>query len=120
MNYLLDTNSIIYHLKGCLCNPLPTDGQYFVSVISELELLTYPDITPQEEASAKQFLQRLTVMDLSPEIKTATITLRRQHRLKLPDAIIAATAITLNAILLTNDERLAHIPQLTYQSMKIR
>lgn len=32
MNYLLDTNIIIYHLKGQLCTPFPSEGNYFVSV----------------------------------------------------------------------------------------
>ena len=99
MNYLLDTNIVIYHLKGRLLTELPRNGRYFISVISELEVLTYPDITPKEEANAKRFFQQLNSVDLSSEIKDATITLRRSHRLKLPDAIIAATATTLKAVL---------------------
>ena len=119
MNYVLDTNIVIYHLKGRLLTELPRNGRYFISVISELEVLAYPDITPEEEASAKLFFQQLSSIDLSPEIKDCTITLRRNHRLKLPDAIIAATAKTLKAVLLTNDEKLAKVPDVTCQTMDI-
>jgi predicted nucleic acid-binding protein len=120
MNYVLDTNIIIYLLKGRLLAELPRDGCYFISVISELEVLAYPDITPAEEASAKLFLQQVTSVDLSAEIKEATIALRRQHRLKLPDAIIVATVKTLKAVLLTNDEKLNKVPGLTCQPMEIK
>ncbi|NJO18316.1 MAG: PIN domain-containing protein [Thioploca sp.] len=49
-----------------------------------------------------------------------TITLRRQYRLKLPDAIIAASAIITDALLLTNDSQLHKIPELCWQSLAIQ
>lgn len=58
---------------------------------------------------SKTFFETVTVVDLSPEIRRAAITLRRTRRLKLPDAIIAATAQILSAVLLTNDEDLLHV-----------
>jgi predicted nucleic acid-binding protein len=45
------------------------------------------------------------------------ITLRKQHRLKLPDAIVAATAQSLNALLLSNDTKLSNITSLNTQSL---
>lgn len=41
---LLDTNVVLYFLGGRLMNPLPS-GQYFVSVITEIELLSYPSLS---------------------------------------------------------------------------
>lgn len=41
---LLDTNIVLYFLGGKLANPLPS-GQYFVSVITEIELLSYPSLS---------------------------------------------------------------------------
>ncbi len=45
---LLDTNVVLYLLGGRLANPLPS-GEYFVSVISEIELLSYPSLSLEEE-----------------------------------------------------------------------
>jgi predicted nucleic acid-binding protein len=48
---------------------------------------------------------------------TGAIALRKQHRLKLPDAIISATALSLNALLLTNDLKLFSITTTQTQSL---
>lgn len=42
--FVLDTNIVLYLLGGRLAHPLP-DGTYFLSVMSELELLAYPDLS---------------------------------------------------------------------------
>jgi predicted nucleic acid-binding protein len=103
--FLLDTNAVLYLLGGRLAQPLP-DGSYCLSVISELELLAYPDLTPSEEAHIKAFLQDITIVELNSTVKSHAIDLRKQYRLKLPDALIVATALACNATLLTNDQRL--------------
>jgi predicted nucleic acid-binding protein len=103
---VLDTNIVLYLLGGRLSSPLP-DGDYALSVITELELLSFPGITPAEEASILSFLKSVRVVELTPQIRQATVKLRRANRLKLPDAIVGATAATLAAELLTNDERLS-------------
>lgn len=41
---VLDTNIVLYLLGGRLANPLPK-AQYFISVITEMELLSYPNLT---------------------------------------------------------------------------
>ena len=46
--------------------------------------------------------------------------LRRAHRLRLPDAIIAASALAHHATLLTNDQRLLAIPGLQSESLELR
>ena len=68
MNYVLDTNILIYLLKGQLKSSLPRSGSFFISVISELEVLAYPDITPEEEASARRLLQQLHSIDLTEDV----------------------------------------------------
>lgn len=45
---LLDTNVVLYLLGGRLSNPLPS-AQYFVSIITEIELLSYPSLSLDEE-----------------------------------------------------------------------
>ncbi|HEY9711458.1 MAG TPA: type II toxin-antitoxin system VapC family toxin, partial [Oculatellaceae cyanobacterium] len=88
---LLDTNVVLYFLGGRLTNPLPS-GQYFVSVITEIELLSYPSLSPDEEVQICDFLSKITVVGIESNIKDLAIALRKQYRLRLPDAIIAATA----------------------------
>lgn len=115
---LLDTNVVLYFLGGRLANPLPL-GQYFVSVITEIELLSYPSLTPDEETQIRDFLTKITVVGIESNIKEVAITLRKQYRLRLPDAIIAATAQSLNATLFTNDVRLANLAGINAQSVQI-
>ena len=119
MNRVLDTNAALYFLGGRLAGPLPA-GDLFVSVISEIELLSYPSLTSSEEKVVREFLSNIRIVDLADEVKSRTIQLRRRHGLKIPDAIIAATALVLRAELLTNDTRLARVPQLRCRAMALK
>jgi predicted nucleic acid-binding protein len=102
--FVLDTNTIINYLNGK--NTLPDDGdiEFFISVITELELFSKPDITPDEESKISGFLNdNVTIVNIDPLIKNETIAIRRTTKIKLPDCIIAATSIVLEATLLTHD-----------------
>lgn len=118
ISQVLDTNVVLYHLGGRLSRPL-TGSQACVSIITALELLSYPDIIPAEEAHIRSFLDDLTVVGLGPAINESTIKLRRAYRLKLPDAIICATALSLDATLLTNDKRLSGITEMRVESVAL-
>ncbi|WP_292700418.1 MULTISPECIES: type II toxin-antitoxin system VapC family toxin [unclassified Nostoc] len=114
----LDTNVVLYFLGGRLVNPLPS-GQYFISVITEIELLSYPSLSLEEETQIIDFLNKITVVDIDNNIKNLTIAFRKQYRLRLPDAIIVATAKSLNTILFTNDVKLANLTEINTQSVQI-
>ncbi len=116
---LLDTNAILYLLGGKLAQTLPA-GEYFISLISEMELLSYPSLDESAQAKIRDFLSAVTVVDLSEEVKSLAIRLRRQHLLKLPDAIVAATALSLGATLITNDAKLLRVPGLSSQVLKLK
>lgn len=118
MRYVLDTNTALYFLGGRLTDPLP-EGSYAVSVITELELLAYPNITPAEESEIRSFLRDIRIVDLTEPVKTNAVGLRRRFRLRLPDAIIAATATYLDATLLTNDQQLRNVTEVRPQSLDI-
>ncbi|MBI3374248.1 MAG: type II toxin-antitoxin system VapC family toxin [Betaproteobacteria bacterium] len=105
IRYCLDTNTAIYFLSGRLSEPLP-EGEWLISVITELELRSYTFATPDDERKVAEFIERIPVVALTPEIKRLAITMRRDKRLKLPDAIIAATSQITQATLVTNDDRL--------------
>lgn len=89
-----------------------------MSVISTLELLSFPAIEPAEEQQIHEFLTTATVVELTNAIKNAAIQLRRRYRLKLADAIIAGTAAVLGAELITNDRRLSNVAEITVLTVR--
>ena len=115
---LLDTNIVLYLLGGRLADPL-LSGRYFVSVITEIELLSYPSLNSDEERQIRNFLSEITVVGIDSNIKELAITLRKNYRLRLPDAIIVATAKSLDAILFTNDLGLTNLTEINTQSVRI-
>ncbi|QDW26772.1 type II toxin-antitoxin system VapC family toxin [Pedobacter sp. KBS0701] len=104
--YLADTNSVIEYLE----NKLPEKILVFMdnlemhlSVISRIELLGWSKMTEHQFQQLSGFISASLVYDLSEEIIQNTIKIRKSHRIKLPDAIIAATAITNNLTLITRN-----------------
>ena len=116
---LLDTNAALYLLGGRLEKSLPEDW-YAASFITEMELLSYPRLSADEEANVRAFLASVEVCGLSQGLKVLAIGLRRRNGLKLPDAIICATAIERRATLWSNDRKLANIPELRWRGMDIK
>lgn len=119
MNYLLDTNALIHLQKQKLAKGLPV-GSYAYSVISEIELLSWPHMLPEHEQVWRGLLAPLYRVDLSAAVRETAIRLRRERRLKLPDAVVAASALTLDATLLTNDQQLLSLPLFRSQSLELK
>jgi len=115
INILLDTNIVLYLLNGDTVLQHYLQGKsFYVSFINELELLGYKDITQSEEQSIIFFLDECAIIDINAGIKEITKQLRRRHKLKLPDAIVAATAIFLGIPLLSADKHFEGIDDLTF------
>ena len=74
-----------------------------------MELLSYPKLKKAEEQAIRRFLKDIDIIDLNLEIKSTAVALRRRYRLRLPDAIIVATAIVQSAPLVTFDKTLMKI-----------
>lgn len=110
ISYLLDTNIILGVLKGYAAAIERAQNidlsACAYSSITRMELLGFIGITDTEEQAINRLLMRMTLLSLSIEIEQETIRLRRQYRLKLPDAIIAATAEVNGLELLTLDKKL--------------
>ena len=119
MTGLLDTNVALYLLGGRLAGPLP-EGDYGVSVITEMEMLAWPSLTADEEQRVRRFLERVTVCDLIPTVRERAVALCRAERLKLPDAIVAATALEYGVELWSNDARLARVPGLRCRTVALK
>ena len=80
----------------------------FTSVIVRMELLSKWQME-EEEQKIMGFLDDLTVISLNEAIEQKAIEIRRNTSLKLPDSIVVATAIVLDAILLTDDNSLLNL-----------
>ncbi len=109
--YLLDTNIIIGFLTGkdsvvSFHQVHLQSAEIFVSQITRMELLGYPNITSNEEKRIKQFLNLVEILPITPAIENRVITLRRKTRLKLPDVIIIGTAMENQCILVTCDQEI--------------
>jgi predicted nucleic acid-binding protein len=119
MRYILDTNVALYLLGGRLANPLPV-GEVYLSVISEIEMLSYPTIAEAETLAIQQFLSQVTVIGIDEDVKHTAIVFRKKYRLKLPDAIVCASALSTNAILLSNDIQLNRITEINVNAVQIQ
>jgi predicted nucleic acid-binding protein len=78
----------------------------FVSVITRMELFASANIDPLEEQSIRIFLKKCKVIPMNRKIEHEAVMFRRKTHKKLPDSIIAATAIILGASLITRDDHL--------------
>jgi predicted nucleic acid-binding protein len=73
---VLDTNAVLYFLGGRLAEPLP-DADFYISVITEIELLSYPLLSNEEETAICDFLADVTIIELNQAIKQSAISLRQ-------------------------------------------
>jgi predicted nucleic acid-binding protein len=120
LDYLLDTNILILLFNDQLAESIP-DGNLGYSIITEIELLSFSRLTKEEEEDLiKENLKTLHQAALTANIAQKTIFLRRQYRLKTPDAIIVATAWEFEATLLTNDLQLRQIKEIQVSNLSVK
>lgn len=115
IDFLLDTNFVLALVNGnpgilahkdILSSPKSRCG---VSVISHIELLGYFGITDEEEIAIGKVFQTAQEIPLTQSVRDRAVQIRRSRKLKVPDAIIVATALEFGAELLTLDLRLKSI-----------
>ncbi len=103
--YLIDTNVMIdfaaLRLPENAHNRVSQiiDDNPRISIINEIELLGF-SVVPQ---SIRDFVADTVVLPLNQEVTDQTIVIRKSYKIKLPDAIIAATAVTNELTLLTRN-----------------
>ena len=104
--YLIDSNTAIDYLDNKLSdsNAKFIDGNTpKISVISRMEILGWAKASIEQAKVLKQFVGTSVVFNLEESIILKTIELRKAGKIKLPDAIIAATALIHNLTLLTGN-----------------
>jgi tRNA(fMet)-specific endonuclease VapC len=115
---LLDTNTVIALLNGDTklqkaCGQAKWIG---ISIITELEFLSFSKISANDVALFQKFKSRIKVIDLMSSDTTMLneiIDLRSSYNINLPDAIVAAAAMSNNADLVTNDSIFNRVSTLT-------
>ncbi|NES22438.1 MAG: type II toxin-antitoxin system VapC family toxin [Symploca sp. SIO3E6] len=117
--YLIDTNIFILLFNNRLQEPIP-EGDLSYSVITEIELLSFPNLSEEDEALIQQNLALLQRVAIEREVAQKAILLRRKYRLKTPDAIIVASAWIMNAVLLTNDRKLNNVSEIQTKSLALK
>jgi predicted nucleic acid-binding protein len=106
--YLIDTNVVIDYLG----QKMPLMGMNFmntiidaipnVSVVTKIEVLGFN--TPDKHYQLlTQFMEDATVLDLSNNVVDTCIEIRKNYKTKLPDAIIAATALVYDLVVISRN-----------------
>jgi predicted nucleic acid-binding protein len=108
MNMLVDSNVIIDYVS----NRIPEksakqldnyfNSNFSVSIISKIEVLGFNTLDYEME-QLESFIQLSSIVYMDEAVADKTIEIRRMKRIKLPDAIIAATALVQNCILLSHN-----------------
>ncbi len=105
MKAVFDTNILIDFLSGLEAarEELARHDVALVSAITWMEVMA--GATPAEDASLRAFLMRFRVLPVDEAVMEAAVAIRREQSIKLPDAIIWATARCEYALLVTRDQR---------------
>lgn len=113
--YLIDNNAISNFFSGLFTEKEMAfmadvlDQTPIISVITEIEALSWISSDKVKEQIVKDFIQDSTVLALTPAIVSQCISIRRSRKIKTPDAIIAATAIVHNLTIITSDSDFKNI-----------
>ena len=101
---LFDSNIIIYLSKREISlSFLDQFDDHYISVITYMEVLGYRFRDVKEEKFIKEMLGVFRILYIDQKIADMVIQIRREVRIRLPDAIIAATAKTTNLYLVTRN-----------------
>lgn len=104
--YLIDTNSVIDYLDNKLSKSAAKKldaEQLEISVITRMELLAWRNADAGQLAILEEFINSTTIWNLDEPIILKGIEVRKNYNIKLPDAIIAATALVYNRELVTRN-----------------
>ncbi len=117
---LIDTNIALYLLGGDQTLAEVLDGRdIYISFVTELELLGFPGISDSDLPKLGDFISDCIVVELNQSIKRLTVELKRRKKIKLPDAIIAASSIYMNLPLLSADKVFEKVEELQFVKYEI-
>jgi predicted nucleic acid-binding protein len=118
--YVLDSTTAIDLFNGLeAVKSIRANLRYakvYASVITRLEMLAYPKITPGMEKGIYEFLRSIKIIPLNKKVEKETIPIRRSKKLNLPDAIIAGTALSIGATIISHDD---HFLKLNWPGLQV-
>lgn len=105
MKALFDTNILIDYLNGITLAKEEIDryAHIAISVVTWMEVMV--GTKPEEEAAVRRFLSRFEPVPLSATIAERAVEIRRATRVRLPDAIIRASAEVAHALLVSRNTK---------------
>jgi predicted nucleic acid-binding protein len=106
MKAIIDSDVLIDFLQGVKSAQaeLAKYRRREISIVSWMEIMCGAE-GPEEEAGCREFLATFVVHPLTPETAEEAVRLRRERRLRLPDAIVWATARVQGALLVTRSTK---------------
>lgn len=106
MKAVFDTNILIDYLTGIEAarSELAQYSNRQISIITFIEILVGAN-DPEEEKAIRGFLSSFEVLELTSDIAAETVLIRKNLRLKIPDAIVYATARTQGCILVSRNTK---------------
>lgn len=120
VNLLIDSNIALYYLAGDKkLSGLLDNVVIHVSFITELELLSYPDVETKERKEVEKFIDDCVIIDINHHIKKEAIAIWNESNLKLPDSIIAGTAISEQLAFLSADKDFKQVNDLYLYSYEV-
>jgi len=108
--YLIDTNvvsdyfSASFTAKSIRLMDMVIDAVPNFSVITQIELLCWKTDSVTEQ-KVKDFINDSVILDITPDVIKHCVNIRRNKKVKTPDGIIAATALTYGYTLITSNEK---------------
>ena len=111
VNLLIDSNILIYWLKGNLNTAqILSENIIHYSIITEIEVKGHTSLISEEQKiKFQKVLNRFHKIYLTEDIKEQAIEYKIQYNLKTPDTIIAAIARFLKLPLITGNKKLLQV-----------
>jgi predicted nucleic acid-binding protein len=119
VDFLADTNFLIYLLEGNAEASLFAHYTFAISSITEIELLGKYFISEKEKRIIKKLIKNCLVLEMNDSIKNRAIELKQTTKIKLPDAVIAATAICHHLTILTADKGFTKLKNLNIVLLEV-
>lgn len=115
---LLDTNAVITLInEDEKILPLVSQAEFVaISIVTALEFLSFPHLSQKDKNLFEDFCTEVALIDIAfanTSLVREITSLRQNNKIKLPDAVVAASAIIYNCVLITKDEAFKRIINLS-------
>ena len=118
-NLLVDTNFLIYLLNGNAAVAPYLKNNFFVSDITEMEMLGVKNLDSKVLIIRKLLIENCFIVNFNSDIKEIAIRIKQKSTIKLPDAIVAASSMYMGFPLVTADKGFTKIAGLDLKLLQL-